>query len=315
MTAWRNGSRARRGFTIIELLIALLMGIIVLASATSVATSTFRNQDGTRAREDVVRQARFVGMSLDRDMSEAGVELESDLAFGSVAARNDTISILSVSYDPDRAPVYRMVTPYDTTVLLPPGGSCGYYCINLKGGTPGAPVEFEPGDVALLNAGGSRRLVIVSSVSPINDSTAVTFLDGSSYLFRPATYAGGLRLPRGNTSMQRLRAVTYWMENGTLMRAERFRSDGTLDGAPVADQVDSFRVSLVFEDGHEASFADPTDGSNDNDYDDIVSVRLRLRLRPDSMTAVAARGGTVSGRAFDWRFSPRNLIYERNRRR
>lgn len=315
MTSWRDRGADRRGFTLLELLIALIMGVIVLASATSVATSTFRNQDGMRAREDVVRQARFVGMSLDRDLSEAGVELESDIAFGSVAARNDTLSIISVAYDPDRAPVYRMVARPGPGVVLPPGGSCGYYCVNLSGSTPGDEVDMEPGDVALLNAGGARRLIVVRTVNPIPDSTAVTFLEGDSYLFRPATYAGGLVLPRAGTSVQKLRAVTYWLEDGMLMRAERIGTNGQLLGEPIADRVDSFTVSLVFNDGSEASVADPTDGSDTNDYDDIVSVRLRLKLMPDTANAGAARRQEVSGRAFDWRFSPRNLIYERNRRR
>jgi len=315
VTSWRDRGADRRGFTLLELLIALLMGVIVLASATSVATSTFRNQDGMRTRENVVRQARFVGMSLDRDLSEAGVELESDISFGSVAVRNDTLSILSVAYDPDRAPVYRMVPQDDAGVLLPPGGSCGYYCVNLRGGTTGAEVEIEPGDIALLNAGGARRLIVARAVQPIPDSTAVTFFDGDSYLLRPANYAGGLRLPSGGTSVQKLRAVTYWMERGMLMRAERFGEDGKLAGVPVAEGVDSFTVSLVFNDGSEASEANPTDGNSDNDYDDIVSVRLRLRLMPDSSNSGAARGEQPSGRSFDWRFSPRNLIYERNRTR
>lgn len=314
----RRGTRmrtSRRGFTLVELLIALVIGVVILTSATSVASSMFRNVSGVRVREDVVRQARFVGMSLDRDLSETGVELQSDMAFGSIAVRNDTLSILSVPFEPTQAPIYRLVARADTVPLLPPGGSCGFYCLNLKAATAGAPVELEQGDVALLNAGGSRRLIVVQAVAPITDSTAVTVMSTSSLLFRPATYAGGLRLPRGSTSVQRLRAVTYWMEDGTLMRAERFNADGSLAGAPIADGVDSFTVSLVFTDGSEAPSADATDADEDNDYDDIVSVRLRLRLRGDSMTVAARRNGEAPVKVFDWRFSPRNLIYERNRRR
>jgi hypothetical protein len=105
------------------------------------------------------------------------------------------------------------------------------------------------------------------------------------------------------------------MEDGTLMRAERFYADGSRGGAPIAAGVDSFSVSLVFTDGSEAPSADATDADEDNDYDDIVSVRLRLRLRGDSMTVAARRNGEAPVKVFDWRFSPRNLIYERNRRR
>lgn len=306
----------RRGFTLIELLIALVIGVIVLTAATSVASSMFRNVGGVRVRESVSRQARFVGMSLERDLSETGVELESDISFGSLAARGDTLSILSVPFTPDIAPVYRLVARVDTAPLLPANeGSCGLRCLNLRAPTAGGAVELESGDVALLNAAGSRRLMIVDQVSPIVDSTRVTMVDMDSLLFRPANFAGGLLLPRGLTSVQRMQAVTYYVDNSTLMRAERFKSDGTLDGAPMADGVDSFTVRLVFTDGHEASEANGADADDENDYDDIVSVIVRLRLRADSSGVNKPKDGIPVTRAYEWRFSPRNLIYERNRRR
>lgn len=305
----------RRGFTLIELIIALLIGVIVLTTATSVASSMFKNVGGVRVRESVSRQGRFVGMSLDRDLSETGVELASDIKFGSLAVRGDTLSILSVSFDPDQAPTYRMVAPPDTVALLPLGqGSCGARCLNLKGSTPGVDVNLEAGDVALVNAGGSRQLMLVEEVSPIVDSTRVDLVDVDSLLFRPGVFAGGLRLPRGATSVQKLRAVTYWVEDGTLMRAERF-TGSELDGAPMADGVDSFTVRLVFTDGHTATMADGTDNDDTNDYDDIVSVLVRLRLRADSSGVNKPADGKPLTRAYQWRFSPRNLIYERNRRR
>lgn len=308
-------STPRRGFTLIELLIALVIGVIVLTAATSVAGSMFRNVEGVRVRENVSRQGRFVGMSLERDLSETGVELESSIAFGSLAIRNDTLSILGVPFDPGVAPVYRLVAPADTVPLLPPGGSCGPLCLNLKGSTPGANVELEAGDVALLNAGGSRRLMIVESVTPVVDSTRVAMVGVDSLLFRPANFAGGLRLPRGGTSVQRLRAVTYWLEDGALMRAERFGPDGRLQGAPVADGVDSFTVRLVFTDGDTASVANPVDADETNDYDDIVSVLVRLRLRADTSGVNRPVDGKPRHRVYEWRFTPRNLIYERNRKR
>lgn len=305
----------RRGFTLVELLIALVIGVIVLTAATSVASSMFRNVDGVRVRENVSRQGRFVGMSLDRDLSETGVELPSSISFGSLAVRNDTLSILSVPFDPDVAPVYRLVAPPDTVPLLPPGGSCGALCLNLRGATPGADVRLEAGDVALLSAGGSRRLILVEAVSPVVDSTMVVLADIGSLLFRPATFSGGLRLPRGATSVQRLRAVTYWLENGVLMRADRFGPDGKLLGAPMADGVDSFTVRLVFTDGDIADAADPGDSDDSNDYDDIVSVLVRLKLRADTSGVNRPADGKPRIRDYEWRFSPRNLIYERNRAR
>jgi len=99
------------------------------------------------------------------------------------------------------------------------------------------------------------------------------------------------------------------------MRGERFKADGTLHGAPMADGVDSFTVRLVFTDGDEAAMADGADVDDTNDYDDIVSVLIRLRLRADSTGVNKPKDGQPLTRAYEWRFTPRNLIYERNRRR
>ena len=80
--------RARGGHTLIELMIALVIGVSLLMSASAVAISTMRSMRGAELREGVARQARYVGMSLERDLAFTGVELESTAIHGAVYARD-----------------------------------------------------------------------------------------------------------------------------------------------------------------------------------------------------------------------------------
>ena len=88
----------RAGFTLVELMIAMIVGLVVLAAATAVVASTWRGAAGGRMREGIERNARFMNSALNRDLSETGVGIASSVRFGSLSVRNDTIVILSVPY-------------------------------------------------------------------------------------------------------------------------------------------------------------------------------------------------------------------------
>ncbi len=317
----RGVVRARRGLTLVELLIALVVGVVVLSSATSIAITMWKDLAGIRLKEGVVRHARFVGMALERDLQETGVSFESEPSFGSIAVRNDTLSILSVPFEPTEAPVYRLAPKAGAGTTLPAGGTCGYYCLNLKAPTSGDSVALAVGDLALLSIEGTRRLVVVTGVTPRPDSTAVTIANLRTILQRPGTYApppsGGtadIRLKRGTTVVQKLNPVVYWRDGNRLMRAERMRTDGTYEGVAIAERVRDWQVKLVLTDGREVDAANPSDTDGDNDYDDIIGVRVRLELMSDRTDPRVDRGEAVE-RSYEWRFTPRNLMYERNRRR
>lgn len=317
----RSRVRSRRsvaartgGFTLIELMIALTVGVFILMSATGFAITTWQSLTGAQIRESVARNARFIGMSLERDLREAGVAFESNRTFGSVAVRNDTLTILGVPFEsgsPTGAPAYFLAPPTgDPPPDMEPDGSCGPLCVDLKPEVEDEPVDLAIGDLAALQMSNERRLILINGVTPGDDSTAVTFTAFDSLIHRPANFAGGIALTR-LASVQELKMVAYYRVGQQLMRAERLRADGTLDGFPVARNVQSFDVTLIFIDGDEATAADPTDTDDTNDYDDLVGVRVRVVLLADR-TDPRVNGGERLARTIDWRFSPRNLMYERN---
>jgi hypothetical protein len=288
----------------------------VLSASANFASSMMRSSRASDLRDNLNRDARFVGSSLARDLQDAGVSVDSDQRFGSVATRNDTLMTLSVPFLPDLADAYPMVTPADTASVLPAGGTCGPACIDVEY-TATAPFQLQAGDIAMLNVNTVRRLLLVTSVTaPASDRRRVTWATRDSLFVYPSGLTGGLRLTRTGVTVQRL-AVNAWFRDpstSTLIRADGFTTDGQFVGTIAARGVQTFSTSLRFLDGVERPLANGFDADTLNDYDRITSVRVRSRIRIER-TDRAINGGGVLFRDYAWNVTPRNLIFERNKNR
>jgi prepilin-type N-terminal cleavage/methylation domain-containing protein len=303
MTSPRKPSHPEAGFSLVEVLVATVVGLIVLSSSTALAVSSWRGLAGVELRDGIDRNARFLGMALHRDLQEAGVDLESLTAVGSLMVSHDTLSILRVPYEPAAA------VPYSLSSANFGTGVCGATCVEIQTGGP-APL-LAAGDLARLQANNQRRLIQITGVAPVAGGFQVQFTAADTLLGRPAGIAGLVINPAA-TFVQKLASVSYWMEGGQVMRAERLTSSGAPQGEVVAAPIQSFEVSLVFTDGDEAANADPNDADGTNDYDDITAVRIRAVLEADR-TDLRVNNGAMLARPKEWYVVPRNLIYERNR--
>jgi prepilin-type N-terminal cleavage/methylation domain-containing protein len=297
----------RAGFTLVELMIAMIVGLVVLAAATAVVASTWRGIAGGRMREGLERNARFINEALQRDLSETGIDLASSVRFGSLSVRGDTIVILGVPYTNGLAAAAHTFQ-YGGPTLAPATGSCGTYCVDVDT----VAWDLAANDVAILQSSNERRLIQVTNVALSGAIASVTFSADTVLLQHEAAYARNLQLPNNGTVVRKMRFVSYWVEAGKLMRAESLNPDGTSAGELIATGVDSIRVSLVFSNGVEASTADPLDADGDNDWDDILAVRVLAWLQSDP-TDLRVNNGQPVTRAYGWWFAPRNLRYEKNR--
>jgi prepilin-type N-terminal cleavage/methylation domain-containing protein len=291
------------GFTLVEVLIATVIGLIVLTASTSLAMTTWRSLAGTQLRDGIDRSARFIGMALDRDLQETGVDMESLPAFGSLLVSNDTVSILRVPYEPAQAP------PYPLSTANFGNGVCGVTCVEIQTGGP-AP-SLVAGDLARLQANNQRRLIRITGVNTVGGGYQILFTNADTLLDRPAGITG-LTINAAATFVQKLASTTYWMQGGQLMRAERIAASGAPQGEVMATGVQSFSVTLIFTDGDEFTNADATDADGTNDYDDIAAVRIRAVLRADRIDP-RVNNGVLLTRTKEWYVVPRNLVYERNR--
>ena len=305
-----TGRSDRRGFTLVELLISMVVGLVVLGASLSFATTTFRTIQGNQVRGGVQKAARFIGMSLERDLQSTGVGLASTPSFGSLAVWGDTIVILGVAYAPTESPPYDLNPPPGASNPLAPGGTCGASCLDLV--YPGMTFDLAAGDVARLQVNDERRLIQVQGVASGSGNAILEFTGAASVLNYGAGFSGGLLLDRFSTFVQKLSTVVYWVEDGKLMRAQSLRSDGSLDGAVMAYGVQEWTVTVTFRDGDQANRIDPADTDVTNDFDDVVGLRVHAVLAADRPVQHVA-GGSLFTRTYDWRFGPRNLMYERNR--
>jgi prepilin-type N-terminal cleavage/methylation domain-containing protein len=311
--------RRRAGFSLPELLIALVIGMVVITAGTDFAVQTFKSRRGWVVREGVDRNARYVGLSLQRDASEAGVAIESSSSFASVQALGDTLSLLSIPWislggmAPAEAPVYPLHDDGGAGVAYPPGGNCGPTCLELD--VAGQLVNFSYPSLVQLRVGTVRRLLLVTSGGFAVGGTRLrlNFRDVPTFIGRPSGLAS-LPLLRSGTSVQQVRAVQYWRNaaDNTLLRAERFSETGVAQGEPVAAPVTGFTPRLRFTDGGEGATYNGLDADSTNDGNDIIGLRVRVRLEADR-TDPAVNSGARLGRWYEWRMSPRNLLYEKNR--
>lgn len=306
-----RAARPRRGFTLIELLVSLTIGVAVLAIGTTFAIGTWRSHRRAKAHDTLARDGRFVAMAITRDVQDAGIAFESLQDFGSLATRGDTIMTLSVPFDPGEAPTYDMATP-DPALPdpLPAGGECGSDCLVFRKDA-GGQFRIRAGDVARLQVAAQRRLVLVTDVEDDGPNVEVTISTVPALFVFPAAFSGGLAIPHTGVTIQRL-VVTGWYRDVAarrLMRVDGFNPNGSLRASPVADGVEMFRARLLFTDGVERAEANGANADTLDDYDRITSLVVRARMRTDS--AGANMPNVV--RRHEWRITPRNLMYERNR--
>jgi prepilin-type N-terminal cleavage/methylation domain-containing protein len=302
---------ANRGFTLIEVMISLTVGIIVLSGALSFAVGIWRNLEGNQIREDVYRDARYIEMSLERDFQGTGVGLVSTVSFGSLAVWGDTITILRIPFMPNESPPYQIDPPAGVNNPLDPGGTCGARCINLQKAADGS-FGLKAGDLARLQVNDERRLILIQTVADYGATVAIEFTVAPLILHYPAGLSGNLLLDRFSSFVQKVGPVIYYLVGTELKRAETLNLDGTPVGETIAYGVQSFEVSLLFVDGDEADAASSADGDITNDFDDITGVRIRAVVGADRIHR-SVNSGNLFTRTYEWVYSPRNLLYERNR--
>jgi type II secretory pathway pseudopilin PulG len=305
-------ARARRGFSLAEVLISLTLAMVVVSSATAFAVQSWQTRRGWTVRETVDRDARFVGLSLARDVQEGGISMTSTSVFASMDTNGDTLSVLSVPYAPNEAPVYPIYNDGDTLPTYPAGGTCGTNCIDFQ--KVGGAYALAAGDLVRLQVANTRRLLLLTSVANgAGNLFRIQFLPVKKLVNRPSGL-DSLLLMRSGTSIQKLNVVMYYRDatTNTLMRADRLTSSGTPSGAVVASNVEVFNARLLFTNGSESITYNGIDSDTLNDGNDIMGLKVRAKIKSFRADPAVNNGQPVS-RWYEWRVAPRNLLYEKNR--
>ena len=306
-----RASGGREGFTLIELLISVVLAVVVMGASLSFAIAAFRGTEGNKLREEVYRNSRFIGMSLERDIQTTGVGITSEISFGTFNVFNDTVVVLHVPWEPTNAFPYTIDPPPGVNNPLDPGGTCGSTCIDLNKG-PGNTFDLAPGDIARLQVNSERRVLLVTDVREMGNKVELTFAPGPTLLNLEASLSGGVQLDRFSTIVQKLQPIVYYAENEILYRSDQLDPTGGLIASPIAYGVKSWEAKMVFLDLDEVDQANPYDSDPTNDFDDILGGRIIATLGTNRLDIRVAGGGAFT-RTYEWKLLPRNLMYERNR--
>lgn len=300
----------RRGYTLIELLIVTVLSVVIMGASLTFVISTIQSSEGGALRQEVYRNARFIGMSLERDAQSTGIGIVSDIRLGTLSTFNDTLVMLYVPWLPTEAYPYE-IDPPSGTGPLPPGGTCGATCIDLLK-APDGTFDIAPGDLALLQINAERRVILATMVKVLGTTVELTFSPDTALFHYESGLKGGVLLDRDATTVQKLQPIVYWVENEVLYRSDQLDATGDMVASPMAYNVKAWEASMVFLDLGEADEANPNDTDYTNDFDDILGIRVSTTLAA-SRTHVAVSGGQLFTRDYRFRAYPRNLMYERNR--
>ena len=301
----RRISASPEGFTLIELLLSVVLSVVIMSASLGFALTTFRGSEGNQLREEVYRNARFIGMALERDVQTTGVGIASEIRFGTLTTFADTLVVLHVPWTPTDAFPYVIDPPAGVNNPLDPGGTCGPSCIDLSAG-PGNSFDLVPGDMARLQVNSERRVILITDVKKTGNTYEVTFASAPTLLHYEAALSGGLLLDRFSSIVQKLQPIVYWVENEILYRADRLDLNGDLIGSPLAYDVKVWDAKMIFVDLDEADQGDPDDADDTNEFDDILGVRLTATLAT-TRSDIRVAGGQLYTREYEWKFLPRNL--------
>lgn len=263
--------RRQSGFGLIELMIAMTLGLLVLGAAIAIFQSNQRTFNASEGQNRIQEGARVAYELMSRDIRAAGGTSCSLLARPDVehAFTTDETALLAtpvtgsggneitvVSGD-DAA--YQVVSATTSTVKLkaPPDGQPGWKLSDA----------FKDGDkVILCNA--SQLYVVTVAASGINDTT-------STLTFSPATPVAIYNpdvSPVATVTAARLRSNRWYLDGGALKVA---RNGGA--GQEVIEGVTGLGFTYL-RNGANAYVAAPAL------WNDVTAVRMNLTLRGQKAT-------------------------------
>ncbi|MGI9627855.1 MAG: PulJ/GspJ family protein [Longimicrobiales bacterium] len=307
----KQSVRNRGGFTMIELLLSMTVGLVIIGATMAFAQTTWRDIESSSVREDTYRDARFIAMALERDFAYTGVSLASTVEFGSLMVAGDTVMILSVPYTPAQSFAHSLDVSAVGPNPMGATGTCATNCVDLVAEADSTH-DFAVGDLARIQVNDERRLLLVTGITNSDDVFDLEWYNVAQIMHLPAGLSTGPSLDRFSTFVQKLQTVIYYVDGTDLYRAQSLTATGEPDGVLLASGIHDWQVKLIFKDGDEADNANPTDGDATNDYDDLLGVRITAKIGADNIDMRIDDGNRFT-RDFEWRFTPRNLVYERNR--
>ena len=251
----RRASRVYAGFGLIELMIAMVLGLLVLGAAIAIFQSNQRTFEANQGLNRIQENARVAYELMSRDIRAAGGSACSNLAMPDVEHTNTA---------DENAFLSSPVSGSGTELTVVSGDDASYEIsgatttsLTLKAGQiDDAKDAFKVNDKLILCNASQLYVVTATNVT----TQTVTFTPAT-----PVVFTNDPRAPPATVMVARFRNTRWYLDNGSLY----VRRNG--DAQPVIDGVSSLGVAYL-RDGETAYTASPAQWS------DVTAVRVDLTL-------------------------------------
>lgn len=251
----RRASRVHAGFGLIELMIAMVLGLLVLGAAIAIFQSNQRTFEANQGLNRIQENARVAYELMSRDIRAAGGSACSNLAMPDVEHTNtaDENAFLSSPVS-GSGTEFTVVSGDDASYEISGATTTS---LTLKAGQiDDAKDAFKVNDKLILCNASQLYVVTATNVT----TQTVTFTPAT-----PVVFTNDPRAPPATVMVARFRNTRWYLDNGSLY----VRRNG--DAQPVIDGVSSLGVAYL-RDGETAYTASPAQWS------DVTAVRVDLTL-------------------------------------
>lgn len=315
--ALRGALRGEAGFTLVEIIVATLLGTLVLGGALMIFNSQQRNARTEGLLVELQQNARYAIDMVSREIQTAAQGMDPTSEFGVVAMIDGS------SGAPDSLYVAYADAKGDRYTLLDPPGPPDRK-VKVKQLCGNIVDDLNPGDFIYIAKGSMRGIAYITRENPDPSSSACDGKDDdyelNSKVFDIEVIDDQRHgwLWQGNeagAAATRAIGAAFYLDqsqagNPRLIRASDY-PDGAWEGGPIAEGISDFQTELIFANGDTLTAADGGDADPDNDYDDITSVRVTFTARARRTDYALAEGQRFS-RSYSVTVAPRNLMYTRN---
>ncbi|MBA5637539.1 PilW family protein [Duganella sp. LX20W] len=265
--------RRRGGFSLVELMVSVVVGMLALLFATRLITNAEVNRNASLGGSDAMQNGMLALFSMQNDAAQAGWGLNDPLVAGC-----DTVFTDANGYTLAPAPRNGVdITPM-SAVIIEDGGANPDRISFYTGSSPAAvgsvkntqqytggssirttsrpPYNFNPGDVLLVApepAGADRcALAQVASILPAPNDDTIDFSPGGAYRFNTAAGLGATFQPSQARIYNlgpgsRLAFHSWSVNNGILLLRATDLAGASQQPVSVIDNVVSIKAQYGFD--------------------------------------------------------------------
>jgi len=318
-----SGARRRGGFSLVELMVSVVIGLLALVFATRLVVSGEQNKDAAVGGSDAMQNGMLALFSLGGDAADAGWGLNDTMLSGCDTVFSDANGYQLAAEQRGGAPI----TPLAPVVIQSNGADSdvvSFYSGTSQTGVgstklvanyvPGEstltidsrnPYDFNVGDVLVVApmTSGARRCTVfqLSGFGIGLNGNQLQVASGVDFPFNPqagltTAYPLNVSYVYNLGSAARLHFHTWSVNNGILLLRSTDMPGSARQGASVIDNVVSLKAQYGFDNRAVAEYDPNTPGNGAAQ----VSTASGMRIGVWSSTMIDADNDGVVGGAGDY---------------